>query len=93
MPPKMTSLLRESDRGERPTELPYPTMLKDLSCEAMQRRPLYDYRGKSARAVRERTAEVRRIVRRCLGLSGSDLPARPTRMSCAIRRRHSHSRR
>lgn len=81
MPPKMTSLLRESDRGERPTELPYPTMLKDLACEAMQRRPLYDYRGKSARAVRERTAEVRRIVRRCLGLSERDLPARPTRVA------------
>ncbi|UCC68357.1 MAG: acetylxylan esterase [Armatimonadota bacterium] len=81
MPRKITSLLRESDKDQRPTELPYRTMLKDLACEAMQRVPLYDYRGKSARAVRERIVEVRRIVARCLGLSSRDIPAKPVRVS------------
>jgi len=78
MPPKITSLLRETDRGERPAELPYPTMLKDLACQAMQRQPLYDYRGRSARVVRARLSEVRRLVRLRLGLSARDIPARPT---------------
>ncbi len=80
MAEQLASLLRESDPWERPTELLYPTMLKDLARQALQRAPRYDYRGRSARAVRERIREVRGIVMGCLGLRASDIPARPTRV-------------
>ncbi len=75
-----TALLSEPDVAEPASPLPYPGMLKDLARRALERRPLYDYRGRSARAVRERIAEVRRVVRRCLGLRAREIPARPTRV-------------
>ncbi len=77
---KIVSLLAEPDLEEGPTELPYPMLLKELSCEALQRRPLYDYRGKSARQVKARVEEVRRIVRRCLHVSARAVPGKPTRV-------------
>jgi poly(3-hydroxybutyrate) depolymerase len=77
---KMVSLLAEPEAGEGPVELPYPALLKELSCEALQRTPLYDYRGKSKAQVAARLTEVRRIVRRCLHLPARALPARPTRV-------------
>ena len=78
MASKIKSLLQEPDLGEGPAELPYPGMLKELSLQALTRRPLFDYRGKSPRAVRERVAEVKRLVKRCLGLPARGLAARPT---------------
>jgi hypothetical protein len=80
MPRQITSLLKEPDLGGEPQALPYPDLLKELSRQALEERPLYDYRGKSAAQVRARIAEVQRIVRRCLGLSPGALPARPSRV-------------
>jgi len=80
MASKIKGLLQEPDLGEGPTELPYPGMLKELSRQALTRRPLFDYRGKSPRAVRERVAEVKRVVKRCLGLPARGLAVRPTRV-------------
>jgi hypothetical protein len=80
MPKAITSLLKEPDIGEKPEELPYPDLLKELSRQALEERPLYDYRGRSAAQVRARIAEVQRIVKRCLGLPAGALPARPTRV-------------
>jgi len=77
---KMAGLLAEPAASEDPVELPYPTLLKELSCEALQRRPVYDYRGKSKAQVAARLAEVRRIVRRCLHVPARALPAKPTRV-------------
>lgn len=81
MAKKIVSLVREPDLEEAPTELSYPTMLKELSLQALSRERLYDYEGKSARAVRERIREVKTKVRKCLGLSARDLPARPRRVA------------
>ena len=80
MAKRIAGLLSEPNIGEGPTELPYPTLLKELSCEALQRRPLYDYRGKSGRVVAARVQEVRGIVRRCLHLPARAVPGKPTRV-------------
>ena len=81
MPRKIAALREAPDTGKRQAELPYPTMLKDLSVEALQRRPLYDYRGKTARQVRARLREVRQIVRRCLHLAAGSVPGKPSRVT------------
>lgn len=78
---EIKSLLKEPDLGQEPKELPYPNLLKELSRQAMERRPRYDYRGKSAEQVRARVRAVRRDLRHCLGLPPRALPARPTRVA------------
>jgi hypothetical protein len=78
---EITSLLREPDfYGDPPQELAYPHLLKDLSMQALERAPIYDYRGKSAKAVQARLAEVRATVIRRLGLAPRALPVKPTRV-------------
>jgi len=77
---KMIGLLQEPDLDEAPKELSYVTLLKELSREALQRKPLYDYRGKTSEQVTARLAEVRRIVRRCLHLPARAVPGKPTRV-------------
>jgi poly(3-hydroxybutyrate) depolymerase len=77
---KNTSLLQEPELGEEPKALPYPDLLKELARQAMERRPRYSYRGKTADQVRARLAEARRALRRCLGLAPRALPAKPTRV-------------
>jgi acetyl esterase/lipase len=81
MPRKLTALLHEPVLDETPAELQYDDMLEDLSVEALQRRPLYDYRGKTARQVRARVQEVRRLVRRCLHLPARSVPGKPLRVA------------
>src|SRR5574340_415644 len=78
---EVKSLLKEPDLGAEPKELPYPNLLKELSRQAMERRPRYDYRGKSAEQVRARLRAVRRDLRHCLGLPPRALPAKPTRVT------------
>jgi dienelactone hydrolase len=80
MPKAIRSLLKEPDIGEKPQELPYADLLKELSRQALEQRPLYDYRGRSAAQVRARIAEVQRIVKLCLGLPAGALPAKLTRV-------------
>ena len=81
MPNEVVGLLQEPDLGGDPKRLPYPTLLHDLAREALQRRPLYDYRGKTRREVQERLREVRRVVRRCLHLRAGSVPGKPIRVS------------
>jgi dienelactone hydrolase len=81
MPDTVIGLLREPDLGEDPVPLPYPTMLQELSREALQRRPLYDYRGKTAEEVEARLRQVRRIVKRCLHLPPGSVPGKPVRVT------------
>jgi dienelactone hydrolase len=81
MPRKLTALLQEPVLDEAPSELQYDDMLEDLSVEALQRRPLYGYRGKTARQVRARVQEVRRLVRRCLHLPVRSVPGKPLRVA------------
>jgi hypothetical protein len=79
MPDDITALLKEPDFSrDAPKELTYPDLLRDLSRQALERRPLYSYRGRSARTVAQRQEEVRAIVARALGLGPRALPARPT---------------
>lgn len=78
MPKRIESLLAEPDLGATPAPLAYPTMMKDLARQALERRPRYDYRGRTAAAVEKRIREVRRIVKRCLGLPARKLAVRPT---------------
>jgi len=79
---EITSLLQEPDfYGDPPQELGYQNLLKDLSMQALERAPLYDYRGRSAKQVQARLAEVRAAVVRHLGLSPRALPVRPTRVT------------
>lgn len=81
MAEELASLLEEPDLpGDEPRKLAYPNLLWELSLQAMARRPRYDYRDRSAAEVRARLTEVRRMLRRCLGLSARDLPARPRRV-------------
>ncbi|HUU53847.1 MAG TPA: acetylxylan esterase [Armatimonadota bacterium] len=80
MPRKIVSLLQEPNLEEERSELPYANLLKELSCEALQRRPLYDYRGKTAKQVRARIEAVKRIVRRCLHLPARAIPGKPMRV-------------
>jgi len=81
MPNEITSLLREPDfYSNPPEELGYQNLLKDLSMQALEREPIYDYRGRSARQVQARLAEVRATVVRHLGLSPRALPTKPTRV-------------
>lgn len=81
MPRRVQSLLREGEPGEGPTPLSYETMLKDLARQALERRPRYNYAGRPAREVRARIAQVKRALRRCLGLAGQALPTAPTRVA------------
>jgi poly(3-hydroxybutyrate) depolymerase len=80
MPDEVIGLLKEPDLGKEGVRLPYPTLLKDLSREALESRPLYDYRSKTAEEVEARLREVRRTVRRCLHLPASSVPGRPLRV-------------
>jgi dienelactone hydrolase len=80
MASEVTSLLKEPEMGEGPKELPYPGLLKELSRQALERRPCYDYRGRSAQEVQARIRQVRSALRKCLGLPPGALPARPTRV-------------
>jgi poly(3-hydroxybutyrate) depolymerase len=81
MADEMVGLLQEPDLGGESKRLPYPTLLQDLAREALQRRPLYDYRGKTRREVETRLREVRRIVRRCLHLAPGSIPGKPLRVA------------
>jgi poly(3-hydroxybutyrate) depolymerase len=81
MPNEVVGLLQEPDPGGESKRLPYPTLLQDLAREALQRRPLYDYRGKTRREVEARLREVRRIVRRCLHLAPGSIPGKPLRVA------------
>ena len=77
MAKEITSLLKEPDfPTDPPKELAYPTLLHDLSMQALEREPLYDYRGRSAKDVKARLAEARAILLRRLGLKS--LPLAPT---------------
>jgi len=76
----VTSLLKEPEIGEGPKELPYPGLLKELSRQALERRPCYDYRRRSAEEVEARIGQVRRALRKCLGLPGRASAAGPTRV-------------
>ncbi len=76
----VTSLLKEPEIGEGPKELPYPGLLKELSRQALERRPCYDYRRRSAEEVEARIRQVRGALRKCLGLPGRASAARPTRV-------------
>ncbi len=78
---EIIGLLREPDLTEEPAPLPYPTMLQELAREALQSRPLYDYRGRTREQVEARLREVRRVVRRCLHIPPGALPARPYRVA------------
>jgi poly(3-hydroxybutyrate) depolymerase len=79
MPDEITALLKEPGfYGDPPQELGYEDMLRDLSRQALERWPRYDYRGRSARAVQQRQVEVRATVIRALGLTPRSLPAKPT---------------
>ena len=80
MPNEVVGLLQEPDLGGDPKRLPYPTLLQNLAREALQRRALYDYRGKTRGEVQERLREVRRVVRRCLHLPAGSVPGRPLRV-------------
>ncbi|MGD0112865.1 MAG: dienelactone hydrolase family protein [Armatimonadota bacterium] len=75
---EVKGLLKETDLGAEPKELPYPWLLKELSRQTLERRPRYDYRGRSAEEVRTRLQAVRRNLRRFLGLAPRALPVRPT---------------
>jgi hypothetical protein len=75
---EIKGLLKEPDLGAEPQELPYPWLLKELSRQTLERRPRYDYRGRSADEVRARLQAVRRNLRRCLGLAPRALPVKPT---------------
>lgn len=78
----LTSLLRERDfYPDPPQELGYEGLLKDLSMQALEREPLYNYRGLSAQQVQARLAKVRATVVRHLGLSPRALPVRPSRVT------------
>jgi len=81
MEDKWASLVQEGEAGDEAKQLPYPEMLKELARQAMERRQHYDYRGKSEERVRARLAEVKRLLRRCLGLPPRALPAKPTRVT------------
>jgi poly(3-hydroxybutyrate) depolymerase len=81
MPNEVVGLLQEPDPGGEPKRLPYPTLLQDLAREALQRWPLYDYRGKTRREGQARLREVRRIVRRCLHLRAGSVPGKPLRVA------------
>ena len=74
MPETIVGLIQEPNLAEEPVALPYPTMLQELAREALQRRPLYDYRGKTAEEVEARLREVKRIVKRCLHLPAGAVP-------------------
>ena len=77
---KITSLLYEPDLQHKQKVLPYPGLLKELSCEALQSHPLYDYRGKTPEQVQQRLAEVKRNVRHYLHLASGAIPGKPTRV-------------
>jgi len=81
MTTELTSLLKEPEIGEDPRQLAYPDLLKELSRQALEKHPRYDYRGKGAEQVRARITQVRRALKRCLGLPSGILPARPTDVS------------
>ena len=81
MTPELTSLLKEPEIGEDPRPLAYPDLLKELSRQALERHVRYDYRGKSAEEVRARVTQVRRALRKCLGVPSEVLPAEATNVS------------
>ncbi|MFB3882969.1 MAG: alpha/beta hydrolase family protein [Armatimonadota bacterium] len=80
MPDELIGLLREPDLDKKGAPLPYPTLLQDLARQALESRPLYDYRGRTAREVEARLREVRRIVRSCLHLPTGAVPGKPVRV-------------
>ena len=76
------SLMKEPDfRTDPLKELPYPTLLKDLSMQALEGRPRFDYRGLTAKQVQARQAEARALLLRRLGLTAKGLLAKPARVT------------
>jgi len=78
MPDETISLVKEPDRLDSPLkELPYPNLLRDLSLQALEGEPRFDYRGLSAKQVQARLTEVRTTLRRHLGLPARAAAIRP----------------